>query len=87
MKCPKCGNEMLIGKMGVSAFSRGMPDLFWAPGDVFNRLIPQSITTNKAVSEGGVHIKFGNGITSNRTVGYICKECNCVLLENALDIK
>ncbi len=32
-----------------------------------NKLIPQAITTKKAVSEGGVHIKLGNGLTSNRT--------------------
>ncbi len=82
MKCPKCGNEMLIGEIGVSSFSRGIPELFWAPREVFNRIIPQALTTKKAVSEGGVHIRIGNGLTSNRTIGYVCKECNCVLLEN-----
>ena len=85
MKCPKCGNEMIKGKIGLSAFSKGMPGLYWAPEEVFNRLIPQTITIKKAVSEGGAHIKLGNGLTDNRTNGYICKHCNCVLLEDAID--
>ncbi len=85
MKCPKCGNDMLTGEIGISSSSRGMPSIFWAPREVFNRLIPQALTIKKAVSEGGVHIKIGNGLTSNRTAGYICKECNCVLLDNVCD--
>ena len=85
MKCPKCGNDMLIGEIGISAFSKGMPAMFWAPKEVFNRMIPQAITMKKAVSEGGVQIKYGNGLTSNRLAGYICKECKCVLMDNAFN--
>lgn len=84
MKCPKCGNEMLMGEIGISAFSKGMPTLFWAPREVFNRRIAQTLTIKKAVAEGGAHIKIGNGLTSTRTTGYICRACNCVLLENAI---
>lgn len=49
MKCPKCGNDMLNGEIGIGSSSRGMPSIFWAPKDVFNRLIPQALTTKKAV--------------------------------------
>ncbi|MBR1391633.1 MAG: hypothetical protein IJ567_09390 [Lachnospiraceae bacterium] len=82
MKCPKCGKEMIAGEMGISANSSiGRSTLFWAPKEVFNRLLPNTLTAKKAVSEGGVQIKIGNGITNNRTAGYICRDCNCVLLD------
>ena len=81
MVCPKCGNEMLLGEIGQSAFARGRADLFWAPKEVFNRLLPNTLTTKKAVSEGGVQIKIGTGMIDNRTTGYICKDCKCVLLD------
>ena len=84
MNCPKCGKEMLRGKIGVSAASKGYPaTMFWAPNEVFNKHIAQFLTLKKVLSEGGLHIKIGNGLTSNRTSGYACKDCNCVLLDFA----
>lgn len=80
MICPKCGNEMEIGEIGVDAFSRGMPILFWAPKEVFNKFIPGFITTKKAVAEGGMAMKIDSGMVHDRTIGYACKACNCVLL-------
>ena len=81
MNCPKCGNEMSKGEIGVSAASRGIPALFWAPTEVINKHIPSLLTIKKVVSEGGVHIKLGNGMTKNRNAGYVCKACNCVLID------
>ncbi len=81
MICPKCGKEMEYGEIGVDAFSRGMPTLFWAPKQVFNRLLPGTLTAKKAEAEGGMKIKLGNGALNNRTAGYVCKECKCVLLD------
>lgn len=81
MNCPKCGNEMLIGKIGASALSRGCPVMFWAPNEVFDTRMAQFLTQKKAVSEGGIEIKIGNGITDDRTLGYACKNCNYVLLD------
>ena len=82
MKCPKCGNDMTKGEISVSAnTSRGWPVLFWATSDVFNRMFPQLLTAKKAASEGGVQINLGNGWMKPRNVGYICKECKCVLMD------
>ena len=59
MKCPKCDKEMIAGEMGISANSSiGRSTLFWAPKEVFNRLLPNTLTAKKAVSEGGVQIKI-----------------------------
>lgn len=81
MICPKCGKEMEYGQIGVSAYNKGMPKIFWAPKQVFNRLIPNMLTVNTAVKEGGMQIPIGNGLTSARNTGYICKDCNCVLID------
>lgn len=82
MNCPKCGNEMLVGAIGVDALSKGYrAKMFWAPSEVFGRHMAQLLTTKKAVSEGGVKISIGNGLTKNRTPGYACKDCNYVLLD------
>ena len=81
MNCPKCGNDMSKGEIGVSAASRGIPALFWAPTEVINKHIPSFLTINKVVSEGGVQIKLGNGMMKNRNTGYVCKACNCVLID------
>ena len=81
MICPKCGNEMIYGKIGVSAGSRGYPTMFWAPEDVFNKHMPQFLTLKKVQAYGGLPIKLGNGFTSNRTTGYACNNCNCVVLD------
>ena len=38
MNCPKCGKEMILGKIGVSATSKGFPAaMFWAPDEVLNK--------------------------------------------------
>ena len=39
------------------------------------------LTVRKAVKEGGVEIPFGNGLTSSRNTGHICKDCRCVLMD------
>ncbi len=84
MNCPKCGKEMIYGKIGVSVISKGVPkNMFWAPEEVYNKHMAQALTLKKALAEGGIQIKIGNGITSNRTAGYACKDCNCVLLDLA----
>lgn len=49
MNCPKCGNEMSKGEIGVSAASRGIPALFWAPTEVINKHIPSFLTIKKVV--------------------------------------
>ncbi len=81
MICPKCGREMSDGQIGVSVYNRGMPRIFWAPRSVFNRIIPNMLTIKRAEKEGGVHIPFGNGLTSTRNAGYICKDCHVVTIE------
>ncbi len=81
MICPKCGKEMEYGQIGVSAYNRGIPIMFWAPKQVFNRIIPNFLTAKKAVKEGGVKIPIGNGLTSSRNAGHICKDCHCVLID------
>ena len=81
MNCPKCQKEMSKGEIGVSAASRGIPSLFWAPTEVINKHIPSFLTIKKVVSEGGVQIKLVNGLTKKRNTGYVCKSCNCVLLD------
>lgn len=81
MICPKCGKEMENGLIGVSAYNRGMPAIFWAPKQVFNRLIPNMLTVKQAVKEGGVNIPIRNGFTSSRNNGYVCKDCHCVLID------
>lgn len=83
MLCPKCNIEMIKGEIGVDAFSRGVPALYWAQDEFFNTHVANFVTANKAVSEGGIKIKLGNGLTSNRTTAYACKECNCIVLLNA----
>ncbi len=82
MNCPKCGKEMIYGKIGISAGSKGFPaSMFWAPDEVFNKPASQFMTLKKVLAGGGMQIKIGNGLTSNRTVGYACKDCNCVLFD------
>ena len=82
MNCPKCGKEMIYGKIVISAGSKGLPSsMFWAPDEVFNKHASQFLTLKKVMAEGGMQIKIGNGLTSNRTAGYACKDCNCVLFD------
>jgi len=80
MKCPKCGNEMIIGEISVDAFSRGIPSLYWAEKDFFNKHMAAWVTSKKAVAEGGMKITIGNGMVRERTTAYACKSCNCVLI-------
>ncbi len=73
---------MIYGKIGISAGSKGLPSsMFWAPDEVFNKHASQFLTLKKVMAEGGMQIKIGNGLTSNRTAGYACKDCNCVLFD------
>ena len=81
MLCPKCGNEMEYGNIGISAGSKGVPRIFWAPTQVFNRMFPNFLTSHKAEKEGGMDIPLGNGLVHPRNSGHICKECRCVLIE------
>ena len=80
--CPKCGNEMEYGEIGMDPFyARGVPLLFWAPKKVFDRMFPNCVTAKKKKKEGGMSIRLGNGMINDRTTGYACKSCRCVLLD------
>ena len=72
---------MEYGQIGINAYNRGMPAIFWASKQVFNRMIPSFLTAKRAVKEGGVQIPIGNGLTSSRNGAYICKDCHCVLID------
>ena len=55
MNCPKCGKEMIYGKIGISAGSKGLPSsMFWAPNEVFNKHASQFLTLKKVLAEGGI---------------------------------
>lgn len=77
MKCPKCGAEMTIGEL-ANINTRGK--LFWAPEHYFKNKILNWYTKKDVLKNGGVVISFGNGITNNRTKGYLCSQCHCLLM-------
>lgn len=78
MICPKCGNEMIIGALAQPG---GKGSLFWANENYFNSKICNFFTAGNAVKEGGISIPLGNGVTSNRTKAWACKECKLVLID------
>lgn len=36
MKCPKCGNEMQFGEIGIDRMSIGTSLLFWTPKEFYS---------------------------------------------------
>lgn len=79
MICPKCGNEMSIGEIGIDSFSKGVPTLFFAKKDFFRK--HTWLTRKKAVAEGGMIIPIGNGFYKKRNTTYACRDCNMVLID------
>lgn len=77
MICPKCEKEMCVGAIGGT----GKSELFWADNEWFNSKICNLYTERDAIKNGGLHIPIGNGMTSNRTKAWVCKECKLVLVD------
>ena len=79
MKCPKCGDDMMIGKI-FSA--RGDTRFNWVPNDFFDKhLFNNLYYTKKTIeNEGGIPIK-GYNILGKSDVSYGCKECNLVVID------
>lgn len=77
MKCPKCGEEMVAGEI---AYINAKGRLFWAPESYFKKKISNWYTKRNVLKNDGMVIPIGNGFTSNRTKGYVCRKCDCVLM-------
>lgn len=77
MKCPKCGNEMIVGALGPSA--KG--SLFWARDEYFKSKVANFLTEQNAIKNGGIHIPVRNGVIDNRTKAWACEDCKFVLID------
>ena len=78
MKCPKCGNEMIVGALGrPSAYG----SLFWARDEYYKNKMSNFFTEHNAIKNGGISIPVGNGITNNRTKAWAFVCCKMVLID------
>ena len=77
MKCPKCGEEMIIGALGPG----GKGSLFWARNEYFQNRMANFFTEHTAIKNGGIHIPVGNGVINNRTKAWACESCKMVLID------
>ena len=77
MKCPKCGNEMIVGALGPSY--KG--SIFWARDQYFKEKVANFFTEGDAIKNGGIHIPVRSGVIDNRTPAWACEDCKFVLID------
>ena len=77
MRCPKCQKEMETGYLGSS--EKGM--LIWAEKKYFDNKLCNFFTKRDALKHGAINIRVGNGVTSDRTRAWACRECKFVVID------
>ena len=79
MKCPKCGNDMVLGEIASGC---GNTMVYWAPKSFFDKhwLNTYSHTKKTIETENGILIKINSKIQKNSTC-YGCKECKFILVD------
>lgn len=79
MKCPKCGNDMVLGEI---ANIRGDTSFYWAPKEFFDKHWFNTYNHSKKTveDEGGMLIKANSKLQKNSSC-YGCKDCRLIIVD------